>query len=497
MGARQRISVALIGLSALSLSACIYQPARFADRDATTSARDDRPIRLPKRRVFLSELFQADAYVRRELVKALDPRRYPDAGDVNSLDEVVHSSWFRAEPTEKYGQAKEWADGPPQPPFKDLKKAPRFGDPKAVVFEDRRGLRYERVDDTKDRPRMRTAAAAISSRLVYALGYRTPPVWVVHDEKGQRFAATRWPLGIDLGPTSPTGRRGDDPNDRIDHVDRRSLRAIPVLTAWLDIERIEPRMLRDVYVGKPNRGHVQHHIVGLDQALGVGRYETEIAFAQDPDRKRKNFFLRMFSMGLSPKPPPLLPTTRWPSIGLITERVSPDSYHPSPPLGPLDRRDDDDDYWLAKRLQRVSRATIARAVQAGQLSPVEQNWLFRVLLIRRDQVIERAMQQVTPCEVLGIESVAKTKLLLLRDLSTHSTPSGQEHYSIEILDQDGKRLERRATQTSSADFGVPLVEHVLAHGYVVIKIWRRGHPRPVEVHVIHDTKGTRVRGVRH
>jgi hypothetical protein len=497
MGARHRISAALIGLSALSLSACIYQPARFADREATTAARDDRPIRVPKRRIFLSEVFQADTYVRRELVKALDPRRYLAAGDVNSLDDVVHSSWFRTEPTEKIAQSKDWAVGPPQPPFKMLNIAPRFGDPKAAVFEDRRGLRYERVDDTKDRPRMRTAAAAISSRLVYALGYRTPPVWVVHDEKGQRFAATRWPLGIDLGPTSPTGRRSDDPNDQIDHADRRSLRAIPGLTAWLDIERVEPTMLRDVYVGKPNRGHVQHHIVGLDQALGVGRYETAVVFARDPDREPKNFFLRMFSMGLSPKPPPFLPTTRWPGVGLITERVSPESFDPSPPLEPLDRRDAGDDYWLAKRLQNVSRMTIARAVQAGKLPPIEQNWLFRILLIRRNQVIERAMQQVTPCEALGIESLAKPKLLLLRDLSTRSVPSPATHYAIEVLDQDGERLERRATQTSSSDFSVPLVEQVLARGYVVLKIWRRGHPRPVEVHILHDANGTRVRGVRH
>jgi hypothetical protein len=486
----------LLGLF-LGPSSCSYRPARFADRQVTKTAGDERAIAMPRARTYLAELQQADAYVRRELVRGLDPRRHPSAGDINALDEVVDSSWFRAGFTLDDGITIYDAASPPEPPFTSLDDAAASGHEDARVFRDRRGVRYERLDDDRAHPLMRTAAAAIGSRLIHALGYRTPPVWIAEDAKGQRFAATRWPLGVDLGPTSASGRRRDDPNDVLDHVDRRSLRALPIVTAWLDIARIEPRMLRDAYVGKPRRGHVHHYIVGLDGALGVGRYEAAVAFARNPDREKKNFFLRMFSMGLSPKPPPYLPETRWPSVGLISARVSPDSYHPSPPFEPLDRTNPADRYWLAKRLQSLSRATIAHAVQAGKLPAAAQNWLFQILLLRRQQVVEAAMREVTACEALGIEPSGKSHLLQLRDRSVKHGAEDSRAYDVEVLDAEGRRIDERHMTTDARDFGVSLGPEILARGYVVVRITRHGRPRGVEVHIIQGKRGPRIRGVRH
>ena len=39
------------------------------------------------------------------------------------------------------------------------------------------------------------------------------------------MSATRWPIGVDVGITPPLDPRDDDPNDRVSHPDRRTLRA--------------------------------------------------------------------------------------------------------------------------------------------------------------------------------------------------------------------------------------------------------------------------------
>src|SRR6185295_4863978 len=49
-----------------------------------------------------------------------------------------------------------------------------------------------------------------------------------------RMQASKWLPGLALGPFRYIGTRADDPNDVIDHADRRELRGGRVLAAWLD-----------------------------------------------------------------------------------------------------------------------------------------------------------------------------------------------------------------------------------------------------------------------
>ena len=65
--------------------------------------------------------------------------------------------------------------------------------------------------------------------------------------------------------------RGDDPNDLIDHEDRRAFRALKVVASWLELDGLGPAKTLDRYVGAPKEGHVVHYVVGLDDALGAGR----------------------------------------------------------------------------------------------------------------------------------------------------------------------------------------------------------------------------------
>ena len=196
------MTVALLGCGG-------WTPARFADRPPVTVVHDDAPIAVPVKTVFIKELYQADVYVRRAIVNALDPRRPPHALDVNSLDEVPRSSWFRGAEDPNRPLIGYMRDGPPLPPFTLLDEEATH--PESIRIRDARGLRYELLHDPEDREGMRTGAAAITSRLIYALGYHTPEVYVILDHEKRRAAAIRWPAGRDLGPTPINRSRPGSP----------------------------------------------------------------------------------------------------------------------------------------------------------------------------------------------------------------------------------------------------------------------------------------------
>jgi hypothetical protein len=492
----------------LAFACSPYRPARFANLPPAREVADDTPIPMPHKRQLISELHDADVYVRRELVGLLDPRRQDEGHDVTATDEVPGSSWFKVPalfdtPLKGYRR-----DGAPVPPFTALKDAPVSDTPGARVIVDARGLRYELLADPKDRAGMATGAAAIASRLVFALGYLTPEVHVITTPEGERVAATRWPIGVDLGPTPIERRRDDDPNDLIDHRDRRTLRALKLVAAWLDLKRMPPRMLRDAYVGAAGLGHVQHFIVGLDGALGVDRYEDALAWSLDKDREDPNFFLRLFSLGLSPKPAAFPPETRWPSVGLLEEFVPVADYAPSPPFEPIDRLQPADAYWIAKRIAALPQRILGRAVLSSKLPQAEQNWLLQMLHLRRAQVVAWGYDRTTPLEpneVLDEDPSQKLwPRLSLTDLAILSgmTKPERSKYQVRFLDARGARIAQDdVLRPAGARLIVPLPSSLRNHQYLVLRITAiRGQvalPRAMEVHLRPSKAGFTLAGVRH
>jgi hypothetical protein len=438
----------------------------------------------------------------------MDPRRYVDALDVNSLDEVPLSSWYRPPINPLRPLARYRRDGPPRAPFQLTREEPSSGTPDAEVIIDARGYHYELQPDMPDRPGMRTAAAAISSRILFALGYRTPEVHIIRSHTGERVAATRWPVGVDLGPTPITELRRDDPNDHLPHRDRRTLRALPLFTGWLGMKRLPARVLRDAYVGKKDRGHVQHFIVGLDGSLGVDDYIDAVKWLNDEDREDSNFFLRMFSMGLSPKPYATMPQTPWPSVGLLNEIVTEDHLDPSPPFEPLDRLLPGDAYWAAKRIATLPLSSIVDAIQAGALPPLVQHWLFRVLHLRRGRIISEGFNETTPLEVLSFEpKVGKSQAQLVTANFAVQTGVAKRKglaYVVRYLDDEGESIVAAKTVRSErAVVKIPLPESLREHDYIVVQVTAQlGEDearRPFEAHIKPraGTMSFRLLGVRH
>lgn len=508
-----------------------YRPARFAERPPVWDVGDDKPIALPKKRVVHEPIWFADVYLRRPLMDALEAERIPDAGDVNALDEVPRSSWFDPRELPSAIFKRPGSPGPPKPPLVVLAERATAGGTAFRVL-DARGIAYELGVDPADRPGMKTAAAAIASRLVWALGYRCPEVHVtdlrlddfVFDERAQRrdgsridveaalrsgpppsatgrfrVSAALWPVGIEVGPAPIASTREDDPNDLVPHRDRRSLRALHVLGSWLNFRRIGPHTIADVYVGPPDEGHLQHFIVGLDAALGA----ADVVREGDPEPAIPTLspLESLFTLGLARSPRPAVTQTDWPAIGEFSPDVDPSTFAPPDPYEPIERILPADGYWAAKRIARLPRRLIAQAVRAAKIeNPAAAAYLVETLEARKKVIVAHWYEKVSPLEVEGIRG--GDLLIGDRAIADGIARAETSAYSIEFFDEEGSRVAKtQKWQASGRRFRLPISPSARSIDYLVVRIVAkregRSSPRAFEVHLVQRDGKAKVVGVRH
>jgi hypothetical protein len=510
----------ILPLALIVAAACDPRPARFADAPAVEAVADDKPIPAPRPYEPVPEWRLSEAYLRRPLVNALDPARVPEGGDVNALDEVPRSSWFSA----ASGAPLCDADDLPALPLHPL-EVPASSRAGALRVSDAAGRFFEIWRDPVDRPEMSTAAAAAASRIVRALGWYTPGVWVGdvawsdfdlrtsadHDAMHALFKAgpkpvngryragfVRWPIGVDLGPTHAFDRRVGDGNDRVAHLDRRTLRALAVVFEWLGVGRLGAGVLRDAYVGAPGAGHVVHFIVDLGGALGADDVRRpEKPRDDDTDLAGRNIWVTMGTLGLYT--PNVVPTQqRWPSIGEYGVLLDPPPFRTGPPFEPMDRLLPSDAYWIAKRIAALPAELIAAALDTGRMSDASARArLGEIVQARRLAVVARAFAGVTPIEVDRVASGT----VLLRDEAVQRgfASAAASRYRVDIVDDRGERLFRAEVAPGGPRFAVPMPARAPDYAVLRITAVRDGKdaPRPMEAHLRRRAGGWALAGVRH
>ncbi len=533
--------LALLLFVALLTGCRAYQPPRFTDARPVTHVADDAPIDIPSENKIIEAVYLSDIYLRRPLVDALETTRLPRARDVNSVDEVPRSSWFwpLAESQEEFIQQYELGEAPEPPltPVRGLSATRSRG----MVVMDARGKLYELHRDPISLPETTTAAAAISSRLLRRIGYRTPEVWVTSvtrqqlagcaampvavdvkkkkrklsleerweqfllsgplpEEDRYRVVATRWPVGTDIGITGPTRARRDDPNDEISHRDRRTLRALLVMASWLDDRTIGPRNTRDAYIGPARRGHVQHFLVGFEESLGVHRL--------DKQRQKKklavgevkgSFFENLATFGFRRERARNLHQ----SLASFDVEIEPENFRLELPYEPATRLRRDDGYWAAKQIARIPDGAFGWAVASAKLSDATtQLSVTLTLLERRRRVAEYWYTQATPLEV----EKTTARGIRLRDeaVSFRLFSAEQTVYRVEFLDDTGRSIGKKMHVTPrGATFDILISDAACrkSRGYVVVRArsWHdnRRSPGAAEVHVACGPSSRRVIGITH
>jgi hypothetical protein len=444
------------------------------------------------------------------------------------MDEVVHSTWYAPHPNDLGTLARgPESDGPPQTPLIVL-PAPTVVLHWGIAVTDARGLRYDIGIDPPDRREMRTGAAVIAARLVWALGLHTPPAFVLKlrardfwkpvakapdaaaylasgapkDAGGYyRVSAVRVPQGLYLGQSLETGVRGDDPNDMIPHTERRTLRALQVLAAWIKLNDLGPNKTLDFYEGEPGRGHVVHYVAGLDDALGT----ASVTRRTDPPPAEGGGppAVRLLTLGLAPNPPPPPTQTLVPAVGDIDQDVDPRGYESGLPYEPADRILPADGYWAAKRIATIPSAAVALAIDAGWLKDLRaQRRLYDILEARRTTIIRYWYRQVTPLEIVSATKTA----LVLRDEAISRKVGGTagSSYRVEYLNDHGARVASRDLVEPKGDrlqLALPTGALEAAKDYLVVRVLAKRKktflPRPCDVHVKMRDTGLVVLGIRH
>jgi hypothetical protein len=384
------------------------------------------------------------------LAKLASPARYLDrvtggreALDVNAFDEVPDSTWF----TNRIGRAPmsaaevargAAAHGPPAPGPLTVISGKTEGATPGVVIRDASGAIWFVKFDPPAYPQLTTGAEIIGARLLHAAGYHVPEVQLVDldlarvrlapdatrrdrydrqvplterdltvlllqlnpDSRGRlRALFSRAVPGRPLGPFSFRGVRSDDPNDRIPHERRRTLRALWLFSAWLNNTDTRRQNTLDTFVpgggAAPHLGHVRHYLIDFGDSLGAAGYREK--YVSEGYEQRVDWVAmaaRWAALGL--RYPYWLRTRRSPfrSVGIFESEVfDPARWSPSYPNPAFDEATARDTFWAAAVLARVTPELVAAAVAAADYrEPGAAAWVTRVLLERRAKLLRHAFR---------------------------------------------------------------------------------------------------------
>ena len=544
-------------LPLLVLAACAAQPpagtVRFANQDPVWKVADRAPLpKEPAEREYFRTLYHIDGFAVRRATRAMDVPDPVRAADVNALDEVPDSTWFVNRIGVRDLSVEELRRGPnvDASPFDHrpwtITGAKVGGTALGFVFEDARGEKYLLKFDVANVPEMETGAHMIAHRLVWAMGYNVPQDFlgyirrddlVISPEATKKSAGKKTPLlatdvdealakiyrtgdgrirvlaskylpGKPIGPYAREGVRTDDPNDRIPHERRRSLRGQIAPFAWLNHTDMQEDNTLDVFVRHPgpdgkksDRGHVVHYLIDFGKALGVMGYVNywkTIGYTYRFDLGMAARSLVTLGLWKRPWDDVSAPTLR--GVGLFSaEGFDPGAWRANSQYWPYEDADRFDGYWGAKLVMRFTRAHVEAAVAEAQYSDSRASQhMLDVLLARQRRIGAYWFAQVSPLDRFEVRG----RRLCFDDLAlVYGLESARERRVIvESFDGDGHRLAPRVATTAAASRCIDVPASGAADGYTIVKLatlrGRKALP-PVLVHLARDARGElRVIGLR-
>lgn len=397
----------LVGSILLVLSGAVVRAA-----EVVWTVGDDRPIPEPAVDHASDQLWRDGAWTTTvyQLRRWLDPHtvgsrlhlaRPREAADVNALDEVPDSTWFtnrqgrrRRSPAELVAIAQRGRppseDGPLQ-----VTSIKSHGVTPGFLLQDAKGDRYLVKLDPPGYPDVPTGAEMVCTSILWALGWNVPENHLVrldparltaapgtdlavviahagHLPDGRlRAVASRLIPGVPKGGFRTVGRRPDDPNDTVPHQDRRELRGLRVVAAWLNYTDARRGNFYDSFVVDPARadraGHLVHYILDFSSALGAGnddwkspRYGHEYVF--DPSTT----LARVLTLGVVSPSWAHVPLAH-PALGYLdAASFDPVDWRTTYPNPLFDAATVRDAFWGAKLVASLGDADLRLLARAGE-----------------------------------------------------------------------------------------------------------------------------------
>ncbi len=440
------------------------------------------------------------------------------AGAVNTLGEVMDSSWYTNRHGKRRLSGEELVRGPggERPPLQDqpwrVLAVKQYGKRPGVLIVDSQKQLYLLRFDPPDYLEMSTGAEMVSSKILYALGYNVLENYIVYfprtqmvpseageeitsmgekrdltdedidsflgtvavdPQRGYRAVAHRVPVNWDklLGPFQFFSTRSDDPNDIVPHEHRRDLRGLFVFSAWLNNNFILPTATIDSLVVENDIPFIRHFLIDFTATLGSGykrpktaREGNESMWDRGPTVKN------LIGLGIY--------TPRWMrasypkfrSVGHFEYATfDPEKWVANQRLAPFENRLPDDTYWAAKQVMAFSDEDLQALVGTGRYSdPAAVAWIVRSLAGRRDRIGETYLLKVLPLDHFRVENDE----LVFDDLAVVHRFASQRDYSVSWSRFDNESEEHTEIGVTRSSFQVPLPARQASQGsYYAARIW--------------------------
>lgn len=375
--------------------------------------------------------------------------RWPQAKNVNALDEVPNSTWF----TNRIGlyplTAADVARGPGDG------RGPDTSEPWVVVgaktegvtpgfnIRDAQGQVYLIKFDPQGFLGTTSGPGVITGRLLHAAGYNVPDDAIVtfrredlklgegvtlkehgvertmeesdlndilsrvdHVPSGEFLAlSSKFLDGTPVGPFDYKHRRKDDPNDRLQHQYRRELRGLRVVAAWVGHFDTKQHNTLDMYVEEDGARFVKHHLIDFASTLGSGARGAHRKNGWEYGFDGPDVLKRLLTVGLLEDDWRRLQRPEGiPEVGYFdTEFFDASSFEPLTPNTAFAMMNDRDGYWAAKIISAFSDEILAAVTATAHYSnPKAAPYVARVLAERRDILAREFFTRVCPVDFFRV-----------------------------------------------------------------------------------------------
>lgn len=482
-----RFTLLAASVAAICSAGC-GAPTRFALRPPVLRDSDDKPFPRALPEDGESDFANAiDVMITRPISHAFLFEHVGEARNVNALDEVPSSTWFK----NRTVTPEDLERGPcpadePTPPFK-IRSSKTTGATPGFAVKDAKGHKYmiKRDATLKLQHEIGTAADAIVSRLYWAIGYNAPcnnilfidEKDLVVDEKSVetlptgkkeplkietvtealktatrradgkiRVSASRFIDGEPTGTWRTEGVRADDPNDVIPHEDRRELRGERFLAGWVSHWDSRGPNSFDAFVRTPDKkgGYVVHYFIDFSDSLGAVPQtykwpEPRMGFTTVTNVP--TIGADILGFGFIRRPwDEVKADPRYPNFGYYDiEHYEPLEYSPQTPLVRWARAEPADLAWMARKIAKITEAHIKVLAKQGKWKdPAEEARLVELLMGRRQKILRASFSKVSPLADLVMQSPSRFCATDL-GVTTSLSPRASVSYQLEL--RQGEKLE--------------------------------------------------------
>ena len=270
-----------------------------------------------------------------------------------------------------------------------------------------------------------------------------------------RMLASRWLDGRTIGPFQYEETRKDDPNDVIDHEDRRDLRGARLIAAWLghfdsrEQNSMTTWMSQNPKAKDSSPGHTLHWYIDLGDCFG-SHWEWDSlnrrinkSYYFDP----AHVMTDLLTLGIYTRP--------W-DKGKIVEGAElfayfplddfePDAWKGGYPNPAFQRMTERDGAWAARIVTRFSDELIAAAVSVGDYSnKLHSEVLTKALIRRRDKIRARYFKDLSPVADVRVTG----SRVCATDLARQAGTWPDVDFKYEATLHTGKLLDQSAKLTA-------------------------------------------------